>query len=161
MLVTLAAYGLFMVNWSLFETIIEVAIQKRLELHPIEGNIITSSLQFQARSGILRSLLALDKSAEAAEASKLIGTMVTDANRNAIIHGHVHVNGDHELKFVHRKAAEKLSATSVVVDMNSMQLRASKLRISIMKLQSLLSVSNVDMQEFGNIGQILANKSST
>lgn len=161
MLVTLAAYGLFMVTWSIFETTLEVAIQKRLKLHPLEGNIVTGGLAFLSRSSILRSLLALDKSKESKEASKLINSMVTDANRNAIIHGHVHVGGDHTLKFVHRKTADKLSAKSVIVDKDSMLSRTSLLRRRIEMLQSLLSVSNEELQEFGNIGQILANKSST
>jgi hypothetical protein len=161
MIATLAGYGLFMVNWSLFEATIEVAIQKRLELHPIEGNIVTGGLAFLSRSSILRSLLALDDTDDAKEASTLINSMVNDANRNAIIHGIVHVGGDHTLKFVHRKTANKLTAKSVIVDKDSMLSRASTLRKSIEKLQSLLSVSNEELQEFGNIGQLLANKSST
>jgi len=60
MIMTLAGYGLFMLNWSLLESVIEVAIMKRLDLHPLEGAIITSSLGFQARANILKSFLALD-----------------------------------------------------------------------------------------------------
>jgi hypothetical protein len=161
MLVTLAAYGLFMLNWSLLETVIEVAIMKRLELHPLEGNIVTSGLNFQARSSILRSLLSLDESKESKEARQLINTIVTEANRNAIIHGQVFVAGHHHLRFIHRKTADVISAKCIEVDADSMQKRASILRDNITRLQSLLSVSDELLHGFGNISQRLAIKSAT
>lgn len=161
MLVTLAAYGLFMINWSLFETVIEVAIMKRLQLHPLEGNIVTSSLTFQARSNILRSLLELDVSKEAKEAQKLISTVVQEAKRNAIAHGQVFVAGSHHLRFIHRKTDAAISAKCIEVDADSMQKRASTLRENIIRLQELLSVSDDLMHEFGNISQRLAIKPVT
>lgn len=161
MLVTLAAYGLFMLNWSLLETVIEVAIAKRLELHPLEGNIVTSSLAFQARSSILRSLLELDASKEAKEAQTLIGTIVKEANRNAIIHGQVFVAGSHHLRFIYRKTDNSLSAKCIEVDADSMQKRATNLKENVIRLQDLLSVSNDLLHEFGKISQILAIKSAT
>jgi 2-keto-3-deoxy-galactonokinase len=142
MVVTLAAYGLFMVNWSLLETIIEVAIMKRLELNPLEGNIVTSSLSFQARSSILRSLLELDESKEAREAKTLIGTIVKEANRNAIIHGQVFVAGSHHLRFIYRKTDDSLSAKCIEVDCDSMQKRATSLRQNIVRLQVCIDVAS-------------------
>jgi hypothetical protein len=161
MLVTLAAYGLFMLNWSLLETVIEVAIAKRLELHPLEGNIVTSSLAFQSRSSILRSLLDLDTRKEAKEAQKLINTIVQEANRNAIIHGQVFVAGSHHLRFIHRKANDAISAKCIEVDSDSMRERANSLKEHIVRLQELLSISDDALHEFGLISQKLAIKSAT
>jgi hypothetical protein len=146
MVVTLAAYGLFMLNWSLLETVIEVAIMKRLQLRPLEGNIVTSSLTFQARSSILRSLLEVDASKEAKEAQGLIKTIVQEASRNAIAHGQVFVAGSHHLRFIHRKTDNAISAKCIEVDADSMQKRASTLKENIIRLQELLSVSDDLMQ---------------
>jgi hypothetical protein len=94
MIVTLASYGLFMLNWSLLETVLEVAIAKRVDLHPLEGNIVTASLGFQARASILRSFLALDTRQESKDAIKVIDTATQEANRNTIIHGQVFAEGE-------------------------------------------------------------------
>jgi hypothetical protein len=112
MIVTLASYGLFMLNWSL-ETVLEVAIAKRVDVHPLEGNIITASLGFQARASILRSFLALDTRQESKDAIKVIDTATQEANRNTIIHGQVFAEGE-TLSFVHRKVDHELTAKRVV-----------------------------------------------
>jgi hypothetical protein len=160
MVVTLAAYGLFMLNWSLLETVLEVAIMKRLELHPLEGTIVTASLGFQARASILRSFLVLDASPESKDAIKVINTATQEANRNMIIHGQVFAEGE-TLSFVYRKVDQGLTAKRIKVDSTSMLQRASRLKESIIRLQSLLSISDDDLHEFGNIGQRLAIGSET
>jgi hypothetical protein len=160
MVVTLAAYGLFMLNWSLLETVMEVAIMKRLELHPLEGTIVTASLGFQARSSILRSFLALDTSSESKDAIKVINTATQEANRNMIIHGQVFAEGE-TLSFVYRKVNQGLTAKRITVDSTSMLQRASRLKGSVVRLQSLLSISDDDLHEFGNISQRLAVSSKT
>jgi hypothetical protein len=129
MVVTLASYGLFMLNWSLLETVLEVAIAKRVELHPLEGNIITASLGFQARASILRSFLALDTRQESKDAIKVIDTATTEANRNMIIHGQVFAEGE-TLSFVYRKVDHGLTAKRITVDSTSMLERAGKLKES-------------------------------
>ena len=160
MAITLAAYGLFMLNWSLLETVLEVAIAKRVALHPLEGNIITASLGFQARASILRSFLALDTSQESKDAIKAIDTVTTETNRNTIIHGQVFAEGE-TLSFVYRRVDHGLTAKRITVDSTSMLQRASKLRESIVKLQTLLSISDDDLHEFGKIGQIAAMRAET
>jgi hypothetical protein len=155
MIVTLASYGLFMLNWSLLETVLEVAIAKRVGLHPLEGTIVTASLGFQARASILRSFLALDASQESKDAIKEINTATQEANRNIIIHGQVFADGE-RLSFVHRRVDQSLTAKRVVVDSSSMLERARKLKESVIKIQTLLSVSDDDLHEFGNINQNLA-----
>src|ERR1700733_3967869 len=144
MIVTLASYGLFMINWSLLETVIEVAISKRVEMHPLEGSIMTASLGFQARASILRSLLALDASQEAKDAIKEINLATQEANRNLIIHGQVFAEGE-SLIFVHRKVDQSLTAKRVIVNSETMLQRASKLKESIMRIQSLLSIADDDL----------------
>jgi hypothetical protein len=160
MVVTLASYGLFMLNWSLLETVIEVAIAKRLELHALEGNIVTASLGFQARASILRSFLALDTGTNSKEAIKVINDATQEANRNAIIHGQVFAEGE-TLSFVYRKVDHGLTAKRITVDSTSMLERAGKLKESIIRLQSLLSISDDDLHEFGKIGQIAAMRAGT
>jgi hypothetical protein len=160
MILTLAAYGLFMLNWSLLETVLEVAIMKRLELHPLEGTIVTASLGFQSRASILRSFLALDTTQESKDAIKEINTATQEANRNTIIHGQVFAEGE-TLSFVHRRVDQGLTAKRVIVDSTSMLQRASRLKESVIRIQSLLSISDDDLHEFGNIGQRLAISSET
>jgi hypothetical protein len=160
MVVTLASYGLFMLNWSLLETVIEVAIAKRLELYPLEGNIVTASLGFQARANILRTFLALDTRQESKDAIKAIETAAQEANRNTIIHGQVFAE-DENLSFVHRKVADGLTAKRVTVNSDSMLERASKLKDNTVRLQSLLAISDDDLREFSKIGQIAAIKAET
>jgi hypothetical protein len=160
MVVTLASYGLFMLNWSLLETVLEVAIAKRVGLLSLEGSIITSSLGFQARASILRSFLALDNSQESKDAIKEINTATQEANRNIIIHGQVFAEGE-SLSFVHRRVDQSITAKRVIVDSATMLQRASKLKECIMRIQSLLSISDDDLHEFGNISQRLAISAET
>jgi hypothetical protein len=157
MLTTLAGYGLFMLNWSLLETVIEAAIMKRLELHPLEGAIVTSSLGFQARASILKSFLALDTSEQSKAAIKVITAATDDANRNTIIHGQVFLEGE-SLTFVFRKTGHTFTAKKITLDSDTMREKASRLRDHVVKLQSLLSVSDDDLHEFGRIGMIAASK---
>jgi hypothetical protein len=161
MLATLAAYGLFMLNWSLLELLLETAIAKRIELHPLEGNIVSSSLGFQARASILKSFLALDATSNAKEAIKEINIATQEANRNIIIHGHVFTDGDSSLTFVHRRVDQEFTAKRVSVDTDSMRERASRLRESVIRLQGLLSISDADLSEFANIGLIAASSPAT
>jgi hypothetical protein len=157
MITTLAGYGLFMLNWSLLETVIEVAIQKRVELHPLEGAIITSSLGFQARANILKSFLSLDASEQSKEAIKVITAAADDANRNMIIHGQVFAEGE-RLTFVFRKIGNTFTAKKITLDSDSMREKASRLKDHVVRLQSLLSISDDDLHEFGKIGMIAASK---
>jgi hypothetical protein len=158
MITTLAGYGLFMLNWSLLETVIEVGIMQRVGLHPLEGAIITSSLGFQARSNILKSFLALDtKNEQSKEAIKVLTTAAGDANRNTIIHGQVFVEGE-SLTFVFRKTGQTFTARKITLDSDAMREKAARLKDHIVRLQSLLSISDDDLHEFGRIGVIAASK---
>jgi hypothetical protein len=158
----LAAYGLFMVNWSLFEITLEVGIMKQVELHPVEGTIVTSGLQIERRASILRSLLAIHGEKKFKETIMLINQVVAQAKRNSIIHGHVFFGGDgKEIKFVQRNTDQKLTAKSVSFDAKAMLAHAASLREKIVSLQELLSISNSDLEEFAKVGLILTNKSET
>jgi hypothetical protein len=157
----LAAYGLFMVNWSLFEITLEVGIMKQVELHPVEGTIVTPGLQIERRASILRSLLAIHGE-KFKETITLINQVVAQAKRNSIIHGHVFFGGDgKEIKFVQRNTDQKLTAKSVSFDAKAMLAHAASLREKIVRLQELLSISNSDLEEFAKVGLILTNKSET
>jgi hypothetical protein len=41
---TIAAYGLFLLAWSLYEIVTEVAIAKLLKLDDVRGSIVTSGI---------------------------------------------------------------------------------------------------------------------
>jgi hypothetical protein len=112
------------------------------------------------RASILRSFLALDTRQEAKDAIKVIDTATIEANRNTIIHGQVFADGE-TLSFVYRKVDHGLTAKRITADSASMLERAGKLKENIIKLQSLLSISDDDLHEFGNIGQIAAVKAET
>jgi hypothetical protein len=56
---------------------------------------------------------------------------------------------------------QSLTAKRVTVDSNSMLERAHKLKESVVKIQSLLSISDDDLHEFGNISQNLAIRDET
>jgi hypothetical protein len=59
---------------------------------------------------------------------------------------------------VHRKTDQALTAKTVSLDSGEMTEKGTRLKESIIKLQSLLAVSNEDLLEFGNISLILANR---
>jgi hypothetical protein len=139
------------------KTVIEVAITKRVELHPLEGAIITSSLGFQARSNILKSLLALDAGEQSEAAIKVVTAAADDANRNMIIHGQVFAEGE-SLTFVFRKTGHTFTAKKITLDSDAMREKAGRLKDHVVKLQSLLSISDDDLHEFGKIGMIAASK---
>jgi len=160
MVLILAAYGLFMINWSLFESVLEAAIAKRVGLDVVEGNIVTAGLAFERRASILRGLLAMNNKPPGA--GKLINEITQEARRNSIIHGHVFVEEDgKKIIFVKRSVEQELKANKQEFDHVSMLAHARALREKIQKLQSLLEITEEDLSEFSNIGQSLANKSAT
>lgn len=153
------AYGLFLMIWGVFETIIEVAIARQLGIDFLRGNIVTSGLAFERRASVLRSLLALHGERHA-EPIKLITQIAQEASRNALIHGMVFV-GEKELTFVKRDTSQELRVTEKTFSVEGLLKHVTSIRIKVEQLQPLLSVSDDDLHAFGTAARNLSKRSST
>jgi hypothetical protein len=115
---------------------------------------------FERRASTLRGLLAMNK--KPSGAIELINDITQEAKRNSIIHGHVFIGQEGKtIIFVKRSVEQELKATKQEFDHNSLLARVGSLAQKVQQLQSLLEITDDELAEFTNIGQILANKSRT
>jgi hypothetical protein len=145
----LGYYGLFMVTWSLLESVIQAAIMKELGLSPAKAVIITGKLQFHPRVQLLIGLLK-DNVQPNGKAIKIAQKIESFAHRNTIVHGLVVVGDPNKLSFLKYDggATVKQSFTSETMDKH-----ITGLSERTKKLQDLLYVTDADIQLIGDATQ--------
>ena len=103
--------GLFLTACSAFETTIDIGLMKELGISSRHAEILTSSLNYKAKSTALCSLLQ-EKPEIAAQVIPLIQKYDSTAKRNAIIHSHVFVDPTkNTISFSSGRASVKYRAT--------------------------------------------------
>ncbi|WP_242111780.1 hypothetical protein [Luteimonas aquatica] len=147
----LQAYGLFMVAWSVLETVVEAAIMKELLIGPERSLIVTSSMQFRQRVSVLSSLLKL-RDPQPSEALRLLRKIEKIAKRNAIVHGHIVVGVPGQLTFVKSSAVDGYSAKHFTFTAQDLAGHTGRLADETKKLQNLMSVSDADIQTLADVG---------
>ncbi|MGN6150748.1 MAG: hypothetical protein ACTHOH_01910 [Lysobacteraceae bacterium] len=145
------ALGAFMIAWSSFETVIEVAIKNQLGVNDQVGEITTSSLGFMSKSSILTSLLQLSNPKHE-EAIKLLNQIVGDAKRNAIVHGRVFMDTDGKITFIKSNVSSSYRAKKATFTPEELNNHALKLSSDAAAFQSLLGISESDLANFAHIG---------
>ena len=148
---SLNAYGLFMVTWSILESVLEVAIMKQLGINEMQTAIVTSSLGFKARASILSSLLALhgDKHSETI---KLLNQITQNAKRNTLVHGHIFVGEHEKLTFVKADASQRYRARRATFSAADLITHVQTLNSSIQSLQAFLGVTDDELNSFAKVG---------
>jgi hypothetical protein len=147
----LKAYGLFMVTWSVLESLLEVAIKKQLGITEVQTAIVTSSLGFRARSSILSSLLALD-GAKQNGAISLLNKISEDAKRNTLVHGHIFVGEEEKLTFVKADISKRYRAKRASFTSSALLRHVQTINSDIANLQTLLRITDQELDSFGKIG---------
>ena len=142
----IAQYGLFMVAWSVLDSVVQAALGKELRLDATRTHIVTTGMQFRQRVTVLCGLLRLH-GLEHTEALKLLQRVEKNAKRNMLVHGHIIVGVPGQLRFVKTSALEDgLSAKSVSFTAESLQKHVMLITATTQRLQSLLGVSDADIQ---------------
>lgn len=154
----LQAYGTFLVAWSVFESILDFVIEREAGLKTLHAIIIVSGLGFERKSGIAKSLLALNP--KNAEAISTINKLTQEAGRNAIIHGEVHVGKKH-IEFVKHKTDQMLKTS--VKSFTATELTDLVKRVSALtgELQDQVNIQDDDLIRHGEIAKSLWSKSAT
>lgn len=147
----LHAYGTFMVAWSVLDTAIEAAIMKQLKIDPQRALILTTSMQFRQRVSILCALLELSEKDHSATI-KLLKKIEKDAKRNMLVHGHIVVGVPGHLTFVKSNIADGYSANRATFSAKNLAGHIMRLSEKTNQLQSLLGVTDEDMQLLANVG---------
>jgi hypothetical protein len=162
-------YGLFMVTWSHFDTILEIVIAQQTKIEPIHGVIMLSGLGFERKASIARSLLALRGDTYKAAIS-LINAMIAEASRNALIHGQVlaykekdGTEQDHMigLRFIKRDTDQVLKVTYRDHFGEDMVSKSQKLVNQCVELKNLFGITLDQVSEWINTSANLASKAGT
>lgn len=142
----LSRYGAFMVTWSNFEILIEVAIKKALRLSIEEANILLASLGFQAKANILYSLLQL----QSGHSSKIsaVRHVITLAERNFLVHG-TFFRPYGRTVIVRREVKHKYSSKAREITADSMDAHCDKVVQAIVKARAVLQVEEDEIVEYG------------
>jgi hypothetical protein len=138
-------YGLFMVTWSVLESVLQAAIMKQLGIEAGEAVILTGKLQFNPRVQLLCGLLKKGDTHQ--EAIKLLNKTEGFAHRNTLVHGNIIVGVPGQLTFVKYDGgnSEKRIFTS-----DEMKKHVEALNTRITTLQSLLQITDSEIQLIGD-----------
>lgn len=145
------AYGLFMIAWSVLETVIEAAIMKELQISPPKAIILTTSMQFRQRISVLCSLLE-QSGEDHCDAIKLLKKIERYTRRNMLVHGHIIVGVPGQLTFVKSNIVDGYGAKRVTFSAPELHAHIQRLTDKTNQLQALLNVTDDDIQTIGNIG---------
>lgn len=139
-------YGLFLVTWSIAETVVQAAIMKHLKVGPNDAVILTGKMQFNPRIQLLCALLKRDGNKHS-EAMKLLNKTEGFFQRNTLVHGNVIVGVPGELTFIKYDggASTKQSFTA-----DGMRKHVQALSHRIESLQRLLEITDDDLQKIGD-----------
>lgn len=151
--------GNFIVVWSVFDTTIDAAITKQLNLDPTRGAIVTSGLGFERKLSILRSLLHL-RDPEFTDAVTKLDEIVSCARRNVLLHGHVWI-GASNIEFIKVDTDHKVKARKAAYDPLRFAAVLTQICNAIDEVQILLGVSEDERMAICNVGKSLASKSAT
>ncbi|WP_426306129.1 hypothetical protein ACN9MJ_02530 [Acidovorax facilis] len=155
----ISRYGLFMIAWSVLDSVVQAALGKELGLDSKRTHIVTTGMQFRQRVIVLCSLLTLHGSKHS-DALKLLQRAEKNARRNMLVHGHIIVGTPGQLKFVKTSALESgLSAKSVSFNAESLQTHVMLITATTNRLQSLLGVSDADVQTLADEALLVAGSS--
>jgi len=152
--------GSFMVSWSRFEGMLEILIKREAAMSDVHAVIICSGLGFERKASIARSLLALHGE-KFKTAIALINKIVTDAERNAIIHGLVDQSQLNCLGFTKRSTDQKLNVKSQLFDAPKMQAKVQTLTGQLDRLGGILGIPHTDVVAYEKMTRSLASSSPT
>ncbi|TBU79352.1 hypothetical protein DNK06_13155 [Pseudomonas daroniae] len=150
-------YGLFMITWSILESVVQAAIMKQLGGSPTKAVITTGKLQFHPRIQLLISLMKHNNNTRDEEAIKLLNKMEGFAHRNTIVHGLVIVGDPQKITFLKCDGAVSISQNFTAENMTKHVLGLNE---RIEKLKNLLDVSDADTQLIADAALSLAKNSS-
>jgi len=152
------AYGLFLVMWSIFESLLDYLIERETKLDPLRAIIIISGLGFERKAGITRSLLSLDS--KNTDAIAAISKFITDAGRNGMIHGEVHLGLKH-IEFVKHKTDHSLKTSIKSFTAGELSALVGKMSTAMQVIQDLVGVQDDDLLRHSEIAKNFWNKSAT
>ncbi|GGD20853.1 hypothetical protein GTQ45_03745 [Pyruvatibacter mobilis] len=104
-------YGQFIIEWQMFECILEVAIRDILKISYLHAHTVLGSLQFKTKASIAKALLQQRGREKDKKAIRLINKITREARRNALIHSIVW-EADDGIEFVKRDVDDKLKVRS-------------------------------------------------
>lgn len=140
-----------MVAWSVVDSAVQTALMKELKLTPIQGQIVTTNMQFRQRTAVLRSLLGLHGEKHR-EAIRLLQRLEKGARRNMLVHGHIIVGVPGQLTFVKSSVSEDagFKAKKASFTAEALTRHIIALTEKTNRLQNLLGVTDSDMQSLSD-----------
>ncbi|MFL5005675.1 MAG: hypothetical protein ACJ8DU_00110 [Microvirga sp.] len=118
-ILVLANYGNFLILWSRFELIVEVALMRELGLKPLQNSVVFASIPFEAKLCILQSLLTLDD--KDSTGANLLADARQAAERNGFIHSVISEDEPFtRFKFVRREVKRNYTVSAKEIDFEAM-----------------------------------------
>ncbi len=154
-------YGLFLLLWGNFETLIDYLITTQLKITHLQGHIVCGGLQFGAKAAMLKSLLNI-KSEPDKEGVRLISDVISSAERNFLIHGiptFDKPSGD--MFFSKRSVANNINVKVKSFTEDEMKEHLDKFIAAISRVEDHFGHSAEDFTDFIITARMLSYKSKT
>lgn len=151
--------GHFIIIWGCFEELLEVYIQRRSSLSLLNATIILSGLGFERKASIARSFMSLDGDAMK-DARALVNKIVAVAERNALVHGQI-LSITNAMVIAKRTTDQNLRVRILTFTPDSIGEKVRDVTRMVTKLQSLLGITNADIERYEKTTHNLASKSAT
>ncbi|WP_124664133.1 hypothetical protein [Burkholderia sp. Bp8998] len=135
-------YGMFMVTWSIVDSVVQTAIMKNLGIGATDAVILTGKMQFNPRVQLLCALLKREGDTHK-DAIKLLNKTEGFAQRNTLVHGNIIVGVPGVLTFVKYDGG---ASTKQSFSADDMLKHVHALNTRIVTLQQLLKIADADMQ---------------
>ena len=150
--------GAFVVGWSVFESVLDVAISRQLKITDEQGLIVTSGLAFERKLQILIALLSLEKDEHRSTISSL-KRIKKVAARNLLLHGNIWIGDDH-LHFVQVLTDDGLKAREIKHNVKNFATSIQEIMQLVESVKSALSITDDDRSRFGALGKKLAREAT-
>jgi hypothetical protein len=135
-------YGMFMITWSIVDSVVQAAIMKNLGIAASDAVILTGKMQFNPRVQLLCALLKREGDTHK-DAIKLLNKTEGFSQRNTLVHGNIIVGVPDVLTFVKYDGG---ASTRQSFSADNMLKHVSALNNRIVTLQQLLKITDADMQ---------------
>jgi hypothetical protein len=138
-------YGLFMVAWSSFEIVIEIAIAKALGLWPEDASLMLGSLTSGPKLDRLKRLL--ERSPDSKAKLDAVNVAARLAERNALVHSFVMDRGETFI-FVSRDTIKRKSINVKQFTVQEMAKHNREFADAVLSAQRELGVSDQDFDDY-------------
>jgi hypothetical protein len=151
------ALGLFYINWTKVELLIDCAISVSLNISATQTHLITASIDFGRRAQWLRALIVEKKPKEQGKILRALNSIQNDSKRNVFAHSYLS-SGETSVTFVERVPFGRFTIKTHRYDWNGFKAHVDGIANHCAALQEALGISDSELSSFAQVAISMASK---